>query len=64
VDVGVSKEPIAIASQSRASGSQNNADPHRQQKPRRTFAEDWNQVTFCAPVMVRAALGTFAEAKK
>jgi hypothetical protein len=40
VPVGESKAPMATAIQSLAGGSQNNDDPHFEQKPRRTFADD------------------------
>ena len=41
VEVGVSNAPIAMAIQSLAGGSQNKDDPHVEQKPRRTFGDDW-----------------------
>ena len=36
---------MATPIQSRSSGSQNSDEPQVEQKPRRTFSEDWNQVT-------------------
>jgi hypothetical protein len=63
VEVGVSNAPIAMAIQSLAGGSQNKDDPHLEQKPRRTFADDWYQDKFSWPVMTSAARGTFVEAK-
>ena len=59
----MSNAPIATPIQSLAGGSQNRAAPHVEQKPRRTFAEDWYQVTFFSPVITIADLGTFVEAK-
>jgi len=35
-----------MAIQSLAGGSQNKDDPHVEQNPRRTFAEDWYQDMF------------------
>ena len=46
VEVGVSNAPIAMPIQSRAGGSKNKEDPHVEQNPRRTFADDWYQVKF------------------
>jgi hypothetical protein len=46
VEVGVSNAPIAMAIQSLWGGSQNKDDPHVEQNPRRTFAEDWYQDMF------------------
>jgi hypothetical protein len=63
VEVGVSNAPIAIDVQSRPSGSQNKDDPHLEQKPRRTFADDWYQDMFSWPVMTSAGRGTLVEAK-
>ena len=60
VPVGVSNAPIATPMKSRKIVSQNNDDPQTPQKPRRTFAEDWYQLT--APVTVNAALATSVEA--
>jgi len=57
------KEPKATEVQSRKTGSQNNQHPHFEQKPRRTFSEDWYQVMFSSPVSSSADLGRFAEAK-
>jgi hypothetical protein len=54
---------MAIAIQSYPAGSQNNDDPHRAQKPRFTFSEDLNQVTFSCPLTTSDARGTFPEAK-
>jgi len=60
--VGVSKLPMAIPIQSRCVGSQNRDDPHREQKPRRTFADDGYQANALSPRMVSAALGTSVDA--
>jgi hypothetical protein len=49
--------------QSRAGGSKNKEDPHVEQNPRRTFADEWYQVKFSGPVIATAALGTSVEAK-
>jgi hypothetical protein len=38
--------PIAMPIQSRAGGSKNKEDPHVEQNPRRTFADEWYQVKF------------------
>ena len=47
VPVGRSNAPIATPIQSCvAGGSKNSDDPQAPQKPRRTFADDWNQVRF------------------
>src|SRR5688500_5062131 len=59
--VGSSKAPIDTPIQScfaRSIGSKNNEQPQVLQKPRRTFADDWYQVTFSSPVIVQLRRGT------
>ena len=63
VRVGGSMAPMATEIQSFAGGSQNRLDPHVEQKPRRTFGEDWYQVMPSAPVTERAVRGTFVDTK-
>jgi hypothetical protein len=55
--------PSAIDVQSRNTGSQKSHDPHLEQKPRRTFSDDWNQVIISSPVTLSASFGRLAEAK-
>jgi hypothetical protein len=45
-------------------GSQNSAEPQVEQNPRRTFSDDWYQVTLSAPWMVTAERGMSVEAQK
>jgi hypothetical protein len=59
----IERTPIATPIQSRAGGSKNNVDPHVEQKPRRTFADDWYQATFSRPEIWSAAFGTSVDAK-
>jgi len=61
--VGASNAPIATAIQSRAGGSQNNVEPQREQKPRRTLGDEAYQRTFSSPLTRRLVLGTFVDAK-
>src|SRR5581483_1984532 len=61
--VGLSKAPMARPIQSLWIGSQKSEEPQVAQKPRRTFSDDWNQVTWSAPWMETAARGTSVETK-
>jgi hypothetical protein len=54
---------MAMAIQSLAGGSQNKDDPHLEQKPRRTLADDRYQDKFSSPAMASADRGTFVDAK-
>src|SRR5581483_5894886 len=47
--VDLSKAPMARPIQSLWIGSQKSEEPQVAQKPRRTFSDDWNQVTWSAP---------------
>lgn len=63
VSLAPSMAPSAMPIQSRCSGSQNSEAPQRLQKPRRTFSEEWYQVTWSPPCTVTAAFGTSLETK-
>ena len=45
-------------------GSKKSEEPHVEQKPRRTFSEERNQVTLSAPWIVKAERGTSVLARK
>lgn len=62
--VAPSSDPSATDVQSLKMGSQKSHEPHFEQKPRRTFSEDWYHVMFEPPEISTAALGKFADAKK
>jgi len=50
--------------QSRPIGSQKSEEPHREQNPRRTLFDDWNQVIFWSPSIVTDERGTSVDTKK
>jgi hypothetical protein len=59
--VGSSKAPIETPIHScfsRSIGSKNSEQPQVLQNPRRTFGDDWYQVTCSSPVILQAARGT------
>src|SRR6185437_479923 len=61
--VGPSNAPMATPIQSLSSGSQKREDPHTEQKPRRTFADERYQERCSPPSIVILARGTSVETK-
>jgi hypothetical protein len=54
---------MAMPILARPSASQNSADPQLEQKPRRTFSDERNQLTCSEPVIDRSSRGMSVDAQ-